>query len=102
MRIDKFLWAVRLYKTRSMATNAIKSDKIKVNGESIKPSRKVEMGDEVEIFKAPIWRTYRVKEIIEQRVSAAIAQPCIEEITSEQELNKLEEYLEEKRFYLSR
>lgn len=84
-----------------MATNAIKNEKVKVNGITIKPSRKIEEGDIVEIYKSPIWRLYKVNTVIEKRVSAPLAKPCIDEVTPIEDLYKLEKYIEERKFYLS-
>ncbi|GAA4841477.1 RNA-binding S4 domain-containing protein [Algivirga pacifica] len=101
MRTDKYLWAVRLFKTRTMASNAIKDEQVLINDKIVKPSQKIEQGDEIKLYRHPIWRSYQVHEIIEKRVGASIAQECITETTSEEEIEKFIKYQEEKRFYLS-
>ncbi|PWJ42643.1 RNA-binding S4 domain-containing protein [Sediminitomix flava] len=102
MRIDKCLWALRLFKSRTIATEACKNGQVKLNGAFVKPSAKVSEGDHVEIFKKPIWREYLLKELVEKRVAASIAVECYEEMTSEEELKKLQDFIDEKQFYLGR
>ncbi len=90
MRIDKFLWAVRLFKTRSLATEACKAGKILINDQTLKPSREVKEGEEIKVKKIPIWRTYRVKALLKSRVGAKLVGDYIEETTPEEEVKKLE------------
>lgn len=90
VRIDKFIWAVRLFKTRSMSAKAVKGDQVLLNGEKIKPAQNVKVGDVIKIKRLPIWRTYRVKELLERRVGAKLVDQYIEDATPEDELEKLE------------
>mgnify|MGYP006280254531 CR=1 FL=1 len=90
IRIDKWLWAVRLYKTRSMASNACKKGLVLVNDQQIKPSRHVRIGEVVTVKKKPVFYKYRVTGLIEKRQSAAIARENLEDITPEKEMKKLE------------
>jgi len=89
-RIDKWLWAVRIFKTRSLATDFCKSGKVIINDHAAKPSRNVAIGDIVHVKKPPVAYQYRVKGIIEKRVSAKIAIEMVEDITPPEELEKLQ------------
>lgn len=88
-RIDKWLWAVRLYKTRSLATEAVKAGKVKVNDAAVKPSFEVFEGLEITIPKGVVKYRFRVTGIIEKRVGAAVARNYCEDITPEEERMKL-------------
>lgn len=90
IRIDKFLWAVRLFKTRSISAEAIKSGQVLINDQAIKPAQIVAVGDIVKVKRNPIWRSYRVKEILKNRVGAKLVENYIEECTDQEELEKLE------------
>ena len=87
-RIDKWLWAVRLYKTRSVATEAVKSGKVKIDGESVKPSFEVKSGLIITIPKGVVKYQYLVTGIIEKRVSAVVAKEYCKDITPEEEKMK--------------
>jgi ribosome-associated heat shock protein Hsp15 len=89
IRIDKWLWAVRIFKTRSMATNACKNSKVFINETSVKPSHTVKIGDVIEVKHPPIIRTFKVIGLLEKRVSAKIAKDFVEEITPPEEFEKL-------------
>ncbi len=89
IRIDKWLWAVRIFKTRSMATNACKNNKVSINETSVKPSHTVKIGDVIEVKHPPITRTFKVIGLLEKRVSAKIAKDFVEEITPAEEFEKL-------------
>jgi ribosome-associated heat shock protein Hsp15 len=73
MRIDKWLWTARLFKTRGLAGEAVKGGRVHVNGVAAKPSREVGLGDQLEITIGPIRRTVIVRGAAERRVSAAEA-----------------------------
>lgn len=73
VRIDKWLWAVRVFKTRTLATTACGSGRVKIDGSSIKASRTIKIGEKVTIKKGPITIIYEVVELIEKRVSATLA-----------------------------
>lgn len=90
VRIDKFLWAVRLFKTRSMATEACKKGHVLVDGISVKSSRMVKRGDEISIKEAPIHRTYKVLDISEKRMGAKLTPDFITDITPKEQLEILE------------
>jgi ribosome-associated heat shock protein Hsp15 len=91
-RIDKWLWSVRIYKTRTQATKACKEGKVKLGDEKVKPSQLIEEGDVVEAKKAGIYYTLKVLKIISKRVGAPIAQECYDDLTPEDELNKFKDW----------
>ena len=90
VRIDKYLWAVRLYKTRTLATEACKKGRITMDDMPAKPSRTVTAGDVIKVKKMPVLYSYRVKDPIEKRVGAKIVDQYVENITSQDELQKLD------------
>lgn len=85
LRIDKWLWAVRLFKTRSLATEACKAGKVKTGGKSIKPSHIVREEEEIAVQKGPERKLVRVKGLLEKRVDATTAAQYYEDITPEPE-----------------
>ncbi|MCK4464681.1 MAG: RNA-binding S4 domain-containing protein [Bacteroidales bacterium] len=89
VRIDKWLWAVRIFKTRNQATTACKKGKILIKNKPVKPSRIINIDDIVVIKKLPVVYTYRVKALLEKRVAARQVNQYIEDLTSDEELKKL-------------
>jgi ribosome-associated heat shock protein Hsp15 len=89
VRIDKWLWAVRIFKTRSMAAEACKKGKVSIDGVNIKPSREVKMNEQIDIRFPPITRTYKVKAISGKRMSAKLAVDFVEDITAQDQLDLL-------------
>ncbi len=75
-RVDRWLWAVRAYKTRSIATTACQGGHVRVNGAPAKPATKLKVGDSVEVRLDHRQRIYEVTHIIEKRVGAAVAAEC--------------------------
>ena len=98
-RVDKYVWAVRLAKTRSMATNWCKSNKILVNGSEVKPSYTMKIGDELSIKKNTAKFSYRVLELLDKRVGAKLVEQYILDITPEEEMEKFRLYQEAQRQY---
>ncbi len=92
VRIDKWLWSVRIFKSRSLATTACKSGKVKINGDLVKPSYQVQREEIVEVKKNGFHLIFKVVDLIEKRVSATLAQPCYEDLTPEEELNKFKDW----------
>jgi len=88
-RIDKWLWAVRLFKTRSIAAEAVKAGKVKVNNETVKPAHEIKTGYIITIPKGVVKYRFKVTGIIEKRVSAVLARDYCEDITPEEEKMKL-------------
>jgi ribosome-associated heat shock protein Hsp15 len=95
-RIDKWLWAARFFKTRSLATAAVGGGRIEVNGESAKPSKSVKPGDRIRVRIGPIEYHLIVKSIGERRGSAAVAQALYEE--SEESVSARAKVAAERRF----
>ena len=89
IRIDKFLWSVRIYKTRSIASEECRKGRIIINDVLVKPSRTVVKGELITVKKPPVNYSYRVIEPIENRVSAKLAEQFIEDLTPEAEKVKL-------------
>ncbi|ASB48589.1 RNA-binding S4 domain-containing protein [Alkalitalea saponilacus] len=90
VRIDKYLWAVRLFKTRSIATEACKKGKVMMDGVTVKSSRTLKPGDIVEIKDPPIIRKYKVLDVAEKRMGAKLTPEYIKEVTSHEELEVME------------
>jgi ribosome-associated heat shock protein Hsp15 len=90
MRLDKFLWCVRLFKTRSLATDAMRREQVKLNGREVKPSAEVKEGDSFALRTPPVWRSWQVLAIPASRVGAKLVPDLIREITSFEDLEKLE------------
>lgn len=89
-RIDKWLWAARIYKTRTLAADACKNGRITINGAQTKPSRTVKVGDKVGVKKPPITYTFLVKQPIEKRVGAKLLPDILENITTPEQYELLE------------
>lgn len=93
IRVDKFVWCVRLSKTRSKATERVKKGKIKLNGAQVKPSKDVQIGDVVQITRHNSVFSYRIKELLNKRVGAKLVDDYINDTTPEEELEKFKTYL---------
>lgn len=91
-RVDKFIWAVRLFKTRSMASNHCKTNKVLVNDEVVKPAKEVKVGDRVSIKKHGAVFTYEVLYLLENRVGAKLVEQYIRDITLPEEIEKYKVY----------
>jgi ribosome-associated heat shock protein Hsp15 len=100
VRIDKYLWSIRVFKTRSEATDACKGGKIRVNGADIKPSKAVKVGDVIVARKGAVAYTYKVLELIDKRQGAKLVPRYAENQTPEEELAKLRAPVET--FFLKR
>lgn len=100
VRIDKYLWAIRAYKTRTEATDACKGGKIRVNGNDIKPSRNVQVGDVIVVRKGAVTYTYKVLQLIDKRQGAKFVPEYAENLTPPEELAKLHAPVET--FFLKR
>jgi len=88
VRMDKWLWAVRLYKTRSVAATACSSGKVRIGGHPVKPARSVRTGEVIEAVTGDVKRTVEVLSLIDRRVSASIAVGCYKDLTPASELQK--------------
>jgi len=90
MRVDKYLWSVRLYKTRSLATKECKQNHVIVNEELVKPSRELKPNDEIILKKGPIFYSYQVLDFPKSRVGAKLTELYVKDITPPEEAHKLE------------
>ena len=100
VRIDKYLWSIRVFKTRSEATDACKGGKIRVNGADTKPSKMVKVGDTIVARKGAVTYTYKVLELIDKRQGAKLVPNYAENLTPPEELAKLRAPIET--FFLKR
>lgn len=90
IRIDKWLWAVRLFKTRSLASEECKKGKVTINGISVKPSREIKEGETIQLRRPPITRSYKVVALTENRLSAKLVPEYMVETTPASELEIVE------------
>lgn len=88
VRIDKYLWAIRAFKTRTEATDACSGGKVKVAGTNCKPSRPVKTGEIIDVRKGSVQYSYRVVALLENRVGASAVADYAENLTPESELAK--------------
>ncbi|MBK7270323.1 MAG: RNA-binding S4 domain-containing protein [Flavobacteriales bacterium] len=90
MRIDKFLWCVRLFKSRSIATDAVGREQVQLNGRVVKASAEVKVGDVFAVRVTPVWRSWEILALPASRVGAKLVPGLIAERTSFEDLQKLE------------
>ncbi len=90
VRVDKWLWAVRVFKTRSIATDAVRKGRVMIDDLPVKPSRVLKVGDVVQVRKSPITYRYRVLKLAEKRMGAKLVSDYMEDITPQTELEILE------------
>ena len=86
VRIDKWLWAVRLFKTRSLASEACKKGYVIVGGVSVKSSRNIKVGDVIQLKRAPVMFSYQVLGITEKRIGAKLVPDFMKDVTPEDQL----------------
>ena len=92
VRIDKWLWAVRIFKSRTLATDVVKKGKVKLNGEGVKPSTNVSVGDRLTVLKEGFNLDLEVVKLLNKRVGAPLAVTCYVDHTPEEELNKYKDW----------
>ena len=90
VRMDKWLWAARLFKTRSLAVDAIKGGKVKIEGNPIKPSREVKVGDVIQVQIEQLHKVVEVKTVIKNRVSAKQVPEVYNDLTPKEEYERIE------------
>lgn len=90
VRIDKWLWAVRLFKTRSIAIEACKKGRITIKGITIKPSRMIKVGDIIEVRRPPVTYSFEVLNLSENRMGAKLVPDFMKDVTSPSQLEILE------------
>ncbi len=88
MRIDKFLWCVRLFKTRSLATEHVRLGKVLMNGEMLKPSKELKIGEKVQIRRGPVTFSFQVLDFPKARLGAKMVELYVKEITSDEDKKK--------------
>ena len=98
-RLDKYLWAVRLAKTRSQATELISKGKVLINELPVKASKEVKRGEIIMLLKHSARFQYKVIELLDKRVGAALVKDYILDLTTTEELEKLRVYQESQRNY---
>lgn len=89
VRLDKYLWAIRVFKTRSEAADACNGNKVRLNGVPAKPSKAVKSGDSIDVRKGSALFSYRVLQLTESRMGAALVEQYADNLTPESELEKL-------------
>jgi len=88
IRVDKYLWCIRVFKSRTLAGEACDGGKVKIDGTSVKPSRIIKPGDVISVQQGYIKRVYRVLELLDKRVGAPLVKNFAEDITPPEELAK--------------
>ncbi len=88
--VDKWLWAVRVFKTRSLATDACKMNRVSINGQLTKPSRLVKEGDVISVRKPPIEYSFKVLRVLNNRVGAKLVPEYMENVTPKEQYDILE------------
>lgn len=100
VRLDKYLWSIRAYKTRSEATTACNGGKVRLNGSDVKPSKAVKVGDTIVVRKGPVTYTYKVLALVDKRQGAKLVPQYADNLTPQEELDKLHAPVET--FFLKR
>ncbi len=90
VRIDKWLWAVRIFKTRTIATDACKKGRVMMGGVAVKPSRTIKAGDVINVRKPPVTYSFRVLDVAENRMGAKLVPNYMENITPPEQYELLE------------
>ena len=90
VRIDKWLWAMRIFKTRTVATEACKKGRVLMGGVAVKPSRTIKEGDIINVRKPPVTYSFRVKALAQNRLGAKLVPEYMENITPKSELDLLD------------
>ena len=89
-RIDKWLWAARIFKTRSLAADACKNGRVSINNVNVKPSHMVKVGETVSVRKPPVTYSFKILQTIEQRVGAKLIPEIYENVTTPDQYELLE------------
>ena len=92
VRVDRWLWSVRIFKSRSLATDACKTRKVKIDDKPIKPSYLIKKGEVLQVQKEGFNLIIEVVDLINKRVSANLAEPCYNNMTTQEELNKYKDW----------
>lgn len=102
VRIDKWLWAVRIFKTRTIASDACKKGRVLIDNNSVKPSRMIKVDDIIQVKKPPVTYSFKVLNLSEKRMGAKLVPEFMENVTPPEEyeileLNKLSGYIDRQR-----
>lgn len=102
VRIDKWLWAVRVFKTRTIASDACKKGRVMIDGVAVKPSRNIRVGDVIQVKKPPVTFSFKVLDLSEKRMGAKLVPGFMENVTPPEEyeileLNRLSGYIDRQR-----
>jgi len=89
LRIDKWLWEVRLFKSRSLATDACKAGKVKMDGSNVKASKEIKEGDTITVSLNPLFKTIRVKHFPKSRVNTKLVPDYMEDLTPQTEYDRV-------------
>ena len=89
LRIDKWLWEIRLFKSRSLATDACKAGKVKMDGSNVKASKEIKEGDVITVSLNPLFKTIRVKQFPKSRVNAKLVPDFMEDLTLQSEYDRV-------------
>jgi len=90
MRVDKYIWAIRVIKTRSQAAKLCKEGKVSIEGVKVKPARILRIGEIVDVRKGPVYFSYKIVELPKSRVGASLVKDYCIDVTKPEELEKLE------------
>lgn len=90
VRVDKWLWAVRVFKTRTIATEACKKGRVMIGGAAVKPSRILKVGEIVQVRKSPVTYSFKVLALTQNRLGAKLVPEYLENVTPRSELDLLE------------
>jgi ribosome-associated heat shock protein Hsp15 len=90
VRIDKWMWATRIFKTRTIATEACKKNRVMINGVNVKPSRMIKVGDVIQVRKPPVTFSFKVAGLTERRMGARLVAEYLENVTPPEEYEILE------------
>ena len=91
-RLDKYVWSVRLAKTRALSADAIAAGKVRLNGEIVKPAKEVKLGDEIQLIKHTAKFSFRVIQLLNKRIGAKLVLEYIIDVTPDEEREKLKLY----------
>lgn len=89
-RIDKWLWASRIFKTRTIAAEACKKGRVSINGTQVKPSRMIKSGEVIQVKKPPVTYSFKVLQAIEKRIGAKLVPEILENVTTPEQYELLE------------
>ena len=91
MRVDRWLWSARLYKTRNMASEACKKNWVKINDQPIKASKEIRKGDIISVKIGPLQKVVRIEDLSQRRLSASLAQNLLSDLTTPESYEKAKE-----------